>query len=141
MMEGDTNTPEVKTEEPQDIPRLENRKKFEIELEFVQSLAHPFYLHALAQQGYFEKPEFINYLRYLNYWRECVCYYRHTPLISHRREYIKFITYPHCLHNLDLLMEPSFREAIKHQDVIQALHRQQYSVWLDNKPQIGRAHV
>lgn len=119
-MEGDTNTPEVKTEEPQDIPRLENRKKFEIELEFVQSLAHPFYLHALAQQGYFEKPEFINYLRYLNYWRE--------------REYIKFITYPHCLHNLDLLMEPSFREAIKHQDVIQALHRQQYSVWLDNKP-------
>ena len=56
--------------------------------------------------------------------------------MAYRREYIKFITYPHCLHNLDLLMEESFREAIKHQDVIQALHRQQYSVWLglNNKP-------
>lgn len=69
-MEGEAGAADVKPEEPQDILRVENRKKFEIELEFVQSLAHPFYLHALAQQGYFEKPEFINYLKYLNYWRE-----------------------------------------------------------------------
>ena len=69
-MEAEVSTSQVKGEEAQDPVKIENRKKFEIELEFVQSLAHPFYLHALAQQGYFEKPEFINYLKYLNYWRE-----------------------------------------------------------------------
>lgn len=50
--------------------KIENKKKFEIELEFVQSLSHPYYLHALAQQSYFDNDEFINYLSYLNYWRE-----------------------------------------------------------------------
>lgn len=63
---------EKETHDTQDKQKTENRNKFEIELEFVQSLAHPFYLHALAQQGYFDKPEFIKYIKYLNYWREWV---------------------------------------------------------------------
>jgi len=50
--------------------RTENRKRFELELEFVQALANPFYLHSLAQQGILYQPAFINYLKYLVYWKE-----------------------------------------------------------------------
>lgn len=51
-------------------PRAINRAKFELELEFVQSLANPFYLHSLAQQNILEQPAFINFLRYLLYFKE-----------------------------------------------------------------------
>ena len=47
-----------------------NRARFELELEFVQSLANPFYLHSLAQQNILEQPAFINYLEYLQYFRK-----------------------------------------------------------------------
>jgi mediator of RNA polymerase II transcription subunit 31 len=50
--------------------RIKNRKRFELELEFVQALANPFYLHSLAQQGILYQPTFINYLKYLQYWKE-----------------------------------------------------------------------
>jgi mediator of RNA polymerase II transcription subunit 31 len=50
--------------------RVANRARFELELEFVQSLANPFYLHSLAQQGILKQPAFINFLQYLQYWRE-----------------------------------------------------------------------
>ena len=50
--------------------RAANRARFELELEFVQSLANPFYLHSLAQQGILKQPAFINFLNYLQYWRE-----------------------------------------------------------------------
>lgn len=51
-------------------PRTANRARFELELEFVQSLANPFYLHSLAQQGILNQPAFINFLQYLLYWKE-----------------------------------------------------------------------
>lgn len=51
-------------------PRAANRARFELELEFVQSLANPFYLHSLAQQGILSQPTFINFLEYLQYWKE-----------------------------------------------------------------------
>ena len=44
--------------------------RFEIELEFVQALANPFYLHSLAQQNVLSQPPFINFLEYLLYWKE-----------------------------------------------------------------------
>jgi mediator of RNA polymerase II transcription subunit 31 len=47
-----------------------NRARFELELEFVQALANPYYLHSLAQQNFLEQPAFINYLAYLQYFRE-----------------------------------------------------------------------
>ena len=50
--------------------RVANRARFELELEFVQSLANPFYLHSLAQQGILNQPAFINFLKYLQYWKE-----------------------------------------------------------------------
>jgi mediator of RNA polymerase II transcription subunit 31 len=57
--------------------RSSNRARFELELEFVQALANPFYLQNLAQQEILYKEEFINYLEYLLYWRE--------------KEYVRFI--------------------------------------------------
>jgi hypothetical protein len=56
-----------------------NRARFELELEFVQSLANPFYLQSLAQQNILEQPAFINFLEYLMYWKE--------------KDYARFIQY------------------------------------------------
>jgi mediator of RNA polymerase II transcription subunit 31 len=53
-----------------DPVRQANRERFELELEFVQSLANPFYLQTLAQQNVLSKPTFIRYLKYLMYWKE-----------------------------------------------------------------------
>lgn len=51
-------------------PRTANRARFELELEFVQALANPFYLHSLAQQNILSQPAFVNFLKYLLYWKE-----------------------------------------------------------------------
>jgi mediator of RNA polymerase II transcription subunit 31 len=64
---------------PDSDPRSQNRTRFELELEFVQSLANPFYLHSLAQQGILDQPHFIRYLEYLRYWED--------------KEYARFIQY------------------------------------------------
>lgn len=53
---------------------------FQVELEFVQCLGNPNYLHFLAQRGYFKDEKFVNYLDYLQYWKE--------------PEYVKYIKYP-----------------------------------------------
>jgi mediator of RNA polymerase II transcription subunit 31 len=55
---------------PPSDPRAANRARFELELEFVQALANPFYLHSLAQQNILEQPAFVNFLKYLLYWKE-----------------------------------------------------------------------
>ena len=47
----------------------EEKRRFQIELEFVQSLSNPWYLHHLAQQNILDDPTFQNYLEYLQYWR------------------------------------------------------------------------
>ncbi|XP_012273958.1 mediator of RNA polymerase II transcription subunit 31 isoform X2 [Orussus abietinus] len=48
----------------------QQRLRFQVELEFVQCLANPNYLNFLAQRGYFKDSAFINYLKYLLYWKE-----------------------------------------------------------------------
>ena len=53
-----------------DDAKAENRARFELELEFLQALANPFYLHSLAQQNILDQPSFINFLDYLQYFRE-----------------------------------------------------------------------
>ena len=62
-----------------DEPKASNRIRFELELEFVQALANPYYLHSLAQQGILNQPAFVNYLQYLLYWKE--------------KEYARFVQY------------------------------------------------
>mmetsp|Transcript_16041 Transcript_16041/g.28802 ORF Transcript_16041/g.28802 Transcript_16041/m.28802 type:complete len:169 (-) Transcript_16041:184-690(-) len=97
----------------------DNKKRFVIELEFVELLANPFYLQYLAQNRYFDDPRFINYLKYLQYWR--------------KPEYIKFISYPHCLYFLDLLTRKEFREKLLDTGYVNLLHEQQYFHWRFHK--------
>eukprot|EP00884_Botryococcus_braunii_P006847 jgi/Botrbrau1/16163/Bobra.0272s0001.1 len=72
-----------------------DRDRFLLELEFVQCLANPGYINWLAQNRYFDDSRFINYLKYLLYWKQ--------------PEYSRFIIYPHCLFFLDLLQSKDFR--------------------------------
>lgn len=67
-------------------PKAVNRARFELELEFVQALANPFYLHSLAQQNILEQPAFINFLHYLLYFKE--------------KDYARFIQYAYLSHFL-----------------------------------------
>ncbi|RKO97391.1 hypothetical protein CXG81DRAFT_2656, partial [Caulochytrium protostelioides] len=89
--------------------------RFTIELEFVQSLANPYYLQHLAQNGYFDDAEFLNYLRYLQYWCQ--------------PQYARYITYPYCLEVLDLLQQASFRQSLLATDFALFLHRKEYNHW------------
>eukprot|EP01134_Creolimax_fragrantissima_P005625 CFRG5625T1 len=94
--------------------------RFEIELEFVQSLGDPGYLNWLAQQRLLQQPEFVNYLSYLQYWRTS--------------EYAKFIAFPHCLHFLDLLQHKPFRDAIINNAIRDELLQQYYLHWKSYYP-------
>ena len=72
-----------------------------MELEFVQCLANPQYLHFLGQRGYLKNEDMVNYIGYLNYWR--------------KYEYARHLRFPQCLVVLDLLKSSKFREAICNQ--------------------------
>ncbi|GBE81471.1 SOH1-domain-containing protein [Sparassis latifolia] len=100
--------------QPED-PRAANRARFELELEFVQSLANPFYLHSLAQQNILNQPAFINYLNYLQYWKD--------------KDYARFILYPHALHHLDLLQHAQFRAEIGKDEWREYLNQKQFDHW------------
>ncbi|KAJ1730415.1 suppressor of hpr1 [Coemansia biformis] len=91
------------------------KERFEVELEFLQCLANPWYINIIAQQGYFDKPEFVNYLKYLKYWQ--------------RPEYARFVVYPHALAFLDLLQHKSFRDEMKRIDEATRVHELQYHHW------------
>ncbi|KAJ3569614.1 hypothetical protein NP233_g4923 [Leucocoprinus birnbaumii] len=99
-----------------DEQKAANRARFELELEFVQSLANPFYLQSLAQQNILEQPAFINFLEYLLYWKE--------------KDYARFIHYPHALHHLELLQHARFRSEMKKDDFFREfLHQKQFDHW------------
>lgn len=96
--------PPIPTEEP----KYGGFTRFEIELEFVQSLASPFYLNHLASQKYLENPAFIAYLQYLTYFSQ--------------PPYLKYLTYPGpTLKNLELLQQERFRAEIMSPDVVMRL--------------------
>ncbi|KAI0439449.1 SOH1-domain-containing protein [Xylaria telfairii] len=89
-------------------PKYGGYTRFEIELEFVQSLANPFYLNHLASQKLLNDPAFVVYLAYLQYWS--------------RPPYIKYLNYPGpTLKHLELLQEERFRQEIISPDLVQAL--------------------
>lgn len=97
----------------------EDRKRFQIELEFVQSLANPNYLNFLAQRGYFKNQRFINYLKYLMYWKE--------------PEYCKYLMYPQCLSLLELLQHEQFLKEIVNAACSKYIDEQILLVWLHYK--------
>ncbi len=88
---------------------------FSVELEFVQCLANPNYLHFLAKQGMFENASFKNYLKYLLYWK--------------RPEYVRFIKYPQCLFFLELIQQEEIHESIKNSNCISFMSQQQLMHW------------
>ncbi|KAH9859667.1 suppressor of hpr1 [Plenodomus lingam] len=87
------------SQELPDVPGLAGYSRFELELEFVQCLANPVYLNYLAQQKTLDKPEFVAYLGYLQYFKE--------------PRYAKFLHHPGpTLRALELLQQPRFRKEI-----------------------------
>lgn len=92
-----------------------DKERFEVELEFVQCLANPWYINIIAQQGYFDKPEFVNYLKYMQYWKQ--------------PKYARFVVYPHALAFLDLLQHKIFRDEMKTMDEATRVHELQYHHW------------
>ncbi|KAJ1674360.1 suppressor of hpr1 [Spiromyces aspiralis] len=96
-----------------------DRLRFHLELEFLQCLANPKYIHFLAQQGYFDNPAFVNYLEYLKYWQQ--------------PQYARFVVYPHALYFLDLLQSDIFRNMMKKEPEMNWLHERQINHWIYNK--------
>lgn len=91
-------------------------ERFYIELEFIQNLSNPKYLNYLAQSGYYEKESFINFLRYLRYWK--------------RPEYSKYLVFPQCLAFLDALIDdPQLRREFAFPQFAEFVHQQQGSRW------------
>lgn len=103
--------------------------RWEVELEFVQSLANIPYVNFLAQNGYFSDPAFIAYLEYLNYWK--------AP------KYAKYLVYPNCLHILTLLQKETFRRDIVNPDFMNTLMNDMVQKWQrqeeesDGKPEVN----
>lgn len=89
--------------------------RWEIELEFVQSLANTQYLTYLAQSGYFKDESFLNYLNYLNYWK--------------KPDFAKFLVYPDCLHILTLLQNENFRNEILNPNFTNLLYNDMMEYW------------
>jgi len=89
--------------------------RFQVELEFVQCLANPNYLNFLAQRGIFKEATFINYLKYLLYWRQ--------------PEYAKYLKYPQSLHMLELLQYEQFRKELMNSQCARFIDDQQLLHW------------
>ncbi|KAL7716485.1 Mediator of RNA polymerase II transcription subunit 31 [Entamoeba marina] len=94
------------------LSNLSNKARFEIELDFVQSLANPFYIKYLAQHHYFQKKSFVNFLSYLQYWKET--------------DYIQFIQYPVCLYYLEMLQTYQFRKACENPEIMNEIIEQHH---------------
>ena len=69
----------------------------------------------LAQNLYFEDEAFLNYLDYLNYWKQ--------------PDYVKLITYPNCIGFLDLLKDEHFRNNLKNTAFCEQIAQQHWNLW------------
>ena len=78
------------------------------DIEFIQLLTNPNYLHYLFNNGYFQDSQFIQYLRYL-------CYLKNP-------KFKRFITYSRCFIILDLLDNTVFRDELGNIHFINYLH-------------------
>lgn len=94
----------------------ESKLRFEAELEFVQALANPDYLHYLAQNRFFDDPRFVDYIDYLQYWRQL--------------PHCLYIVFPHSLYVLERLQNERFVAAIKRSDFKELIAQQQHRNWL-----------
>ncbi|SPO30121.1 probable Mediator of RNA polymerase II transcription subunit 31 [Ustilago trichophora] len=96
--------------------RAENQSAFSRDLEFLSSLANPFYLNHLAISGVLSTPAFLRYLKYLDYFRH--------------PKYVKYLQYPQALHFLDLLQnEEGFRLACRDPGFVGEVMAKQVGHW------------
>ncbi|UKZ81152.1 hypothetical protein TrVFT333_008923 [Trichoderma virens FT-333] len=103
-----SSPPAIPASDQDQEPKYGGYSRFEIELEFVQSLANPYYLNHLASQKLLTQPAFIAYLDYLQYWS--------------KPPYLKYLTYPGpTLRHLQLLQRERFRQDIMSPDLVQRL--------------------
>ncbi|GIX61875.1 SOH1-like protein [Babesia caballi] len=94
----------------------DDQVRFEAELEFVQCLGNPHYLHYLSKEGYFEDERFRAYIIYLQYFR--------------RPEYVKYVKYPYCIRILELLLDDAFVRSLSNRQAIEAIEEQLQAHWL-----------
>lgn len=119
------------SQDPSKDPRAANKAQFELELEFVQSLANPYYLHSLAQQGVLNQPAFVNFLKYLLYWKEkdYARFILYVRAIFSLYFYLTSCRYPHALHHLELLQHAKFRSEIAKDEWREYLNQKQFDHW------------
>ncbi|KAL4482269.1 hypothetical protein ABPG72_018050 [Tetrahymena utriculariae] len=75
---------------------FEQYQRFQLDLEFVNMLANPYYIFQLQEYDYFSNERFLNYLKYLSYFKQ--------------PEYFKFVKYPLGIKMLDLIQQEKFIE-------------------------------
>ena len=121
------NNPAMKTDTGNTPTSSSNVKlpdnRFALELEFVQSLASPAYLHHLASitnndgQSLLFDRQFRQFLEYLQRtWKE--------------PEYSCYVTYPHCFFFLDLLINnDAFCRELAQVSFRNFCHQQQFYAW------------
>lgn len=98
-------------------PSIDAEDRFYLELEFVQNLSNPSYLHCLAGRGLLEDRCFLNFLRYLRYWKD--------------PSYSVHLLFPQCLAVLDQLLDnPSFRKELLLPQFVEYIHQQQGLHWM-----------
>lgn len=95
------------------------KSRFEMELEFIQSLCNPGYLMFLYKNRYFEDPIFVDFLIYLRYFK--------------RQPFRNYLTYPICLSILDSLndRENQIFEWLRKGD-LSILNEQLWRLWKNN---------
>ena len=72
--------------------------RLQYDFEFVQHLLAPDYIKFLHKKGYFKSKEFMNYLTYLQYWRQ--------------PEFLKLLINPKCIDVLEMLLKEEVRNEI-----------------------------
>jgi len=116
----DADEPEPDAAEPDavDVASEDDpeERRFMLELEFVQALANPQYLHFLAELKYLQRPDFVAYLDYLQYWQ--------------RPEYVRYLVFPHCLFFLRMLQEEQFRMLLQEKGFVDIVCQQQQMHWI-----------
>lgn len=90
-------------------------RRFAEELEFLQCLANPEYVHWLATQGYLNDPTFLRFLEYLQYWKN--------------PPYVLYVVYPQSLRMLGMILDPLVRPCLRRLDVTAVLTSQLMWTW------------
>lgn len=91
--------------------------KFEKELEFVQLLSNPRYLHFLSKKNYFKNPQFREYLKYLEYWRD--------------EPYSNLLIYPQALVILEAInKDEEFVQKLDDEKIIEYIEEQLTGFWI-----------